>query len=526
MIKKIILFFLLITLSVPQIVLAQTPELKAGDLVKVKSSPAVYYLSDQGTRHLFPNAQTYYTWYGQNWSKVKTITTKQMSLWPLGKNITIQPGKNLVQFNYSHTLYAVEAGGVLRPFNNLDDVIYVYGDNWKARLLILPDAVFNDYTKGKIVERRDFPNDLVYKFIDSNKKITKYYWKSNEVLTPLANPEAALANHYQLSDAVAGNWLYNYRKKEITGFTTDIFNPAAKPQTSTADCENKQLKAAAILVYHKTPSAEEINKIQTLQKNIEPEFKWSTDNLAQIDTTYPLTTLAADKLTVTDEDGQEALSNEVINLFYDSQPDVFDFIYVYNNFLENETNVANYIPIRNDFLGTGKNLLDRSYIYGSHGKLKGILVMGNLAKYSISSLDSLRSATSYHLHELLHHWSGSAFFTDQTGRLSDALLVEQDPQHWNMYDNFISPLGGWGWRDNNNDTFTSGLYLNQGKAQKFSDLDLYLMGLLPARNLPSIGYLIPKNPEDLTNTIAATFVPVTFQQIIQANGEWDCSIKK
>ena len=494
-------------------------------LIKLKNNPAVYYVDQNNLRHLIPTAETYYSWFDRDWSKVKTVTSEVLTQIPLGKNLTLRPGKNLVKFPYHPTLYAVEAGGVLSPFNNLTDVIYIYGQNWSNRLITLPDFVYNDYIVGQTLAAQAFPDDLVYQYYDSGQKTTKYFWKTNDSLQPFANPQAIIANGYQLTDAVSGNWLYNNRQKEITGYEAKIAEPATNHSTSTADCENKKLKAAVILVYRQTPTNQELAKLDNLKRDLARGYAWATDNLASINTTYTTFTLPANELTVSREAGQEVLNNEVINLFYDQNPDQFDFVFIYNNFIAGEKNVANYLPVRNDFSGTGKNLLDRSTLYGSRGKLKGIIVMGNLIKYSTEDLDSLQTSTNYAIHEILHHWSGSALFVDQQGKLNNALLADNDNAHWNLYNTFISPLGGWGWQDNFDGTFTSGLYLKPDLQRQLPNLDLYLMGLINAHNFPNLSYLKPEASQQLGNTITAKKELVTIQQIIAANGPWQCLIR-
>src|SRR5574337_78783 len=76
-----------------------------GDLIKIPddgnpntlSDTAVYYYALDGKRYVFPNEKVYYTWY-PDFSKVKIIPIDQMSLIPIGGNITYKPGSKLVKF--------------------------------------------------------------------------------------------------------------------------------------------------------------------------------------------------------------------------------------------------------------------------------------------------------------------------------------------------------------------------------------------------------------------------------------------
>ena len=130
------------------------------------------------------------------------------------------------------------------------------------------------------------------------------------------------------------------------------------------------------------------------------------------------------------------------------------------------------------------------------------------------------------LHELLHQWAGQLIFFDENQRQNNSLLREPDLTHWSNYVNFVSPLGGFGWQDNGDGTWTSKTsQLPDSNLKKFSDLDLYALGLLPARAVGTIKYIIPENKNALGNTIRATAKEITMEQIIKASGQWQCEVK-
>jgi hypothetical protein len=67
----------------------------AGDVIKGAGDPSVYYF-DGIKRLLFPNVETYFSWY-KDFSNVKTVAISTLTSLPMDKNITIRPGTKLVQ---------------------------------------------------------------------------------------------------------------------------------------------------------------------------------------------------------------------------------------------------------------------------------------------------------------------------------------------------------------------------------------------------------------------------------------------
>jgi len=351
----------------------------------------------------------------------------------------------------------------------------------------------------------------------------KYYYVDNGLMWPFADVQSLIDNGFDLSDVANTNVNYSMRQREITGFDSRIFDPVATSNASTADCENKKLKAAIILVAKEKYTADEVAKLTKIKDRLIVNFKWATNDLAELDVSYPITILSDDKtLLFTDKDGQFKPDIETINTFYDKNPDIFDFIILYNNFVLNESEIAKYIATTNDIRGTMAPIMHTAYAYGSRGKLKGIASMGNLDKYSVDNNSTLDQSVNYVLHEIGHHWSGRARFIDESGNVSLNLL-QQDLYHWDGKLDFVSPLGGYGWQDNGDGTYTNKISLStEPNKKKYSDLDLYLMGLLPYQAIDNIRYLVPDNKLDNSNTLAGHLEEVKMSQIIEVMGQWRC----
>jgi len=118
----------------------------AGSLVR-GSSPAVYYVTAEGTRLGFPDEKTYFTWY-KDFSDVKFISDSQLASYPLAGQVTYRPGSRLLKLPTATTVYAVAHNGVLRPIQNQNAVLTTYGPGWIKFVDDLPEAFFVNYKIG------------------------------------------------------------------------------------------------------------------------------------------------------------------------------------------------------------------------------------------------------------------------------------------------------------------------------------------------------------------------------------------
>ena len=494
-------------------------------LVRSADFGTIYYIDSRGVRHSFPNEITYRSWYGTDFSKVVTVSNDFLVKYPLGKNITIRPGTYLIKIRTAPQVYAIEQGGMLREIQNENIAEAIYGADWASRVVDVADVFFENYLIGEPI-KHDYtiPESVLY----FNKELAKYYYKNAGTIRLFESDEALAANHFDKTFAIIANRTFFERERPIKGFDKNIFNPVASIVLDRRDCENKKLKAAVILVADEEYSSDEVDRLQLIKNAVSHRFEWATEKLAEIDFNYPTVILLDDGYLIQKRnDATTEVRNEVINTFYDNNPDEFDFIFVWTNFkvpTEDANEIAHFTPVTNKWEGVNKAMLNRSSVYGSQGKLKGIIMMGNINKYNPKTPEGLDAALNIILHEILHQWSAYITFDDD-GKESKALLRPDDFYHWSIYNGFISPLGGSGWIDNGNGTFTSGLTkLESTNRRKYSELDLYLMGLIDKRYVQPFMYLEPTVKNDIGNIIKATPRIVTIDQVIKTNGEVKCSI--
>jgi hypothetical protein len=180
----------------------------------------------------------------------------------------------------------------------------------------------------------------------------------------------------------------------------------------------------------------------------------------------------------------------IANMFYSGFADDYDHLVVWLDFPQTLLGggaFAYEFGIKNEIRGIGQQIFDASRDAGSRGRLRSFVQMGSLSKYrsnpdetflgTNSTMDVLGQETG-------HRWL--AFL-----RVHDAnnpALLGRSLSHWNF--NFDSdgdgPRGGSDMegtniRDNGDGSFTS-IAATDG----FSPLDLYVMGLLPASDVPNM----------------------------------------
>ena len=160
------LFILLITasmlLGLYGVIPARAQVAEAGDLIMCPDYSSVYYLADDGTRWVFPNEKTYFTWY-EDFSEVVEISCEELASYSIGDVVTYRPGTRLVKIQSINNVYAVEPGGVLRLIGSETQADDLYGFDWASRIDDIPDGFWSSYTEGNALALDEYPTGTVLK---------------------------------------------------------------------------------------------------------------------------------------------------------------------------------------------------------------------------------------------------------------------------------------------------------------------------------------------------------------------------
>ncbi len=211
--------------------------------------------------------------------------------------------------------------------------------------------------------------------------------------------------------------------------------------------------------------------------------------------------------------------------FFSTHKDEYDFLVVFTNFdfqMIASGDKGFYRGVKNDTHGIGQDLFDNTSLFGSSGRLQGMIDMGNLANVVTDLLNPEYEETLNTLsHELMHRWGVNAKFKNADGTQSTALLGDGG-NHWSfLLDTGGSVMYGNRWQDNKNGTLTSTTPYKEMKV--YSPLDLYLMGMIDKSKISPM-MLIKNtaiNPSRLPEagvTISGAARTVTIDDIIAAIG--------
>lgn len=177
--------------------------------------------------------------------------------------------------------------------------------------------------------------------------------------------------------------------------------------------------------------------------------------------------------------------------------------------------------IKNEIRGIGLPVFDNTREVGSAGRLRSFVQMGNLARFPAnpdqpllgtnSTMDVLGQETG-------HRWLAFLSFRDSRGQLSTDLLG-RDLAHWNFnHDTNASDMEGNAIEDQGGGTFRT-----TSATDRFSALDRYAMGLIPASEVPPFFYVADspfrvETAPEVGAHITGQRVDVNINQVIAAEG--------
>ena len=165
-----IILLTLITFLSPSTLFASHLSINPHDLVKCPDFSAVYYISDEEERWVFPTDKVFFSWY-EDFDDVMTITCDALASYSLGGNVTYQPGTRLVKMPSVPTVYAVESGGVLRAISSESQANNLWGEDWAERVDDLSEAFFPNYEVGDVLPVNEIPEGTI--LVDEDEE---YYW--------------------------------------------------------------------------------------------------------------------------------------------------------------------------------------------------------------------------------------------------------------------------------------------------------------------------------------------------------------
>lgn len=211
----------------------------------------------------------------------------------------------------------------------------------------------------------------------------------------------------------------------------------------------------------------------------------------------------------------------------------------FNDYYTPEAGGAFYLPITNAVRGIGATIHDMGQYFGSSpgGMLRGLVSM-NLwwdcqrgwwfqdgCRNDVPFSKTFRSLHGVLGQEVGHEWGVFLKYKAEESNVSQSDWLGRDRAHWSyMLNSGGSPMEGNRWIDHGDETFT----LDNVAYSKYSDFDLYAMGVLPANEVQPTFLIRPVGcgqdcapatpPESGATFVTGKRVDITIEDVIRANG--------
>ena len=211
----------------------------------------------------------------------------------------------------------------------------------------------------------------------------------------------------------------------------------------------------------------------------------------------------------------------IAQAFFREFADTYDHLIVFLDFRQSLGGAFAFeMTVKNDVGGIGVPVYDASAVAGSRGRLRSFVQMGALARYPEDPETTFlrtNSTLDVMAQEAGHRWLAFLSFVDENGQRSPRLLG-RDFAHWSFCHNSLaSDMEGNEIREDGGDRFTT-----IAATERYSPLDQYAMGLIPASQVPPVFYvegcIDPSAEPEIGVPIIGRRVDVTIDQIVAAEG--------
>ena len=127
-------------------------KVQPGWLIRSTGSDSVYYVGADGKRHVFWDAQTFFTW-SDSWTDVIWVTDATMPTLALGSPMLPKPGVVLIKIQSDPSVYKVDTDPtsgafLLRHIASEGIATAIYGAGWADSVIDVEPTLFAHYAKG------------------------------------------------------------------------------------------------------------------------------------------------------------------------------------------------------------------------------------------------------------------------------------------------------------------------------------------------------------------------------------------
>lgn len=179
----------------------------SGQLIKLATDSAVYYLDQNEVRHLFPNQPVFWSWYSGTWAdqKIEIVSQDKFDSFSLGKNAVMRAGTKLIKFPNSPRVYAVSPNGLLH-YGEETVLRKLYG-SYENRVATIQNSFEADYFISDKLTGQTYPDGALIQYNQSSS-----VWYIEEGQKRELMDEAMSLNGFKEEDViknVSQNFSYN-----------------------------------------------------------------------------------------------------------------------------------------------------------------------------------------------------------------------------------------------------------------------------------------------------------------------------
>lgn len=180
-------------------VVLQDNNIEPGDLITAPDLGTIYYLNKESKRVVFPDEQTFLSWY-PNFDNVKHVSRDKLeSLRLSGTNATIRPGTLLVTIASSNQVWVIGHPNKLYWMQSGEEqAVGLFGEDWAELVVDLPEYFFENYQEDVPFNTVDaYPVGLLIHVLSNDQ-----YYLVTERGQRQVTEEGFAANHLQKKFAI------------------------------------------------------------------------------------------------------------------------------------------------------------------------------------------------------------------------------------------------------------------------------------------------------------------------------------
>ncbi len=227
----------------------------------------IYYMGSDGKRYVFPRTpdwtdwkQVFYSW-GLSENQVKVVTPSQLQALPIGGDVTVRPGTWLVKISTDTSVYAISYPNVLHLVSS-DLLPTLYGPNWSARVLTVPDAFWANYSLGAPLSSI-YPDGTIFRYSTTTSGATYLLYGGQAM--KFATDAAFVANRYSTADIQTALSAFVYQ----TGLDITGVQPCLTDVAQLTSCKfgaTTSLTGSLVSGVNATPTVQQLVPVGTQGK--------------------------------------------------------------------------------------------------------------------------------------------------------------------------------------------------------------------------------------------------------------------